>query len=398
MASGPGSFGWVFKIKPPQEEDRAAIARVEALAFNDEPRPGAVGLGGKLCAYEDDLLVGVATAIPLGQWFGGRRTSCSGVSGVAVAPEHRGRGVASRLMIELLRQEHQAGRALSVLYPANSALYRKLGYEFGGARPELAVPIADVPAGRGLPVSEAGGGQVPQLMKLFSHFASGHNGPVETDSPAFFVNRSLAHAGEGAHQRTVVVEGPNGLEGYASYFTGEGERAGRYRITCKHLVANTPAAFSSLLSYFRRFENSARTLAWYGPVGSAPMGLALSTNGFTMESNLVRWMTRVLDVPAALQSRGYAAVDGEVVIEVDDPLFPGNRGPWSVSATSGKVNVERATGTGKPLSINAFSALYTGYATPNDLVLAGMAESGDPRLGFLGELFAGPAPWMPDFF
>jgi predicted acetyltransferase len=117
-----------------------------------------------------------------------------------------------------------------------------------------------------------------------------------------------------------------------------------------------------------------------------------------MEHSSVRWMGRVLDVPAALEARGYAPVDGEATIEVDDPALPGNRGPWRVRAEGGRVSVAPGSGGTKPMSINAFSALYTGYATPTDLVLAGALDADDQRRPFLGALFAGTAPWMPDFF
>lgn len=410
-------------FKAPTDADRPALARVEGMAFNYEPRLERVVLDGRLCAYDGGSLVGTAAAIPLHQWFGGRRVPCSGISAVAVAPEYRGRGVASRLMVELLGQQRQAGRALSVLYPANSSLYRKLGYEFGGGRPQFAVPVTDLPSAKAQPVSEVAEGQLPELMQCFSRFASTQNGPVETEDETFFAGRWLAHAGEGTHQRTVVVNGTAGVDGYASYFTGEGERFGRFRVTCKHLVAATPDALVSLLSYFRRFENSAQTFAWYGPASGSPMSLVLLTHGFSMETVVLRWMARVLDVPAALEQRGFPPVDAQFSLKIDDELFPANRGPWLVSVSQGTAKVVASGGAGaagagagagaageargeteaggeaaEALSINAFSALYTGQATPADLVLAGLLRADDPRLDMFTELFAGPPPWMPDFF
>ena len=42
---------------------------------------------------------------------------------------------------------------------------------------------------------------------------------------------------------------------------------------------------------------------------------------------LFHWMLRVLDVPAALEARGYpAGVSGTLHLEVEDELFPENRG------------------------------------------------------------------------
>jgi predicted acetyltransferase len=210
--------------------------------------------------------------------------------------------------------------------------------------------------------------------------------------------------------RAVVVPNGEGVAGYASYYLepwgpgGLGQDS--YKAVCNHFVFDDARALRALLGYFRGFENAARDLAWYGPPSTSPMGLAIGSNGFSVKSDLTRWMTRVLDVPLALGSRGYPPVSGEAVLEIDDNLFPDNAGPWLVQADAGRVTVEpvgtataaRRQGAAKPLPIGLFSALYTGFASAADLVVMGALEEDDERVPFLSALFAGPVPWMPDFF
>jgi predicted acetyltransferase len=50
------------------------------------------------------------------------------------------------------------------------------------------------------------------------------------------------------------------------------------------------------------------------------------------------------------------------------------------------------------LPIGLFSALFTGFASPADLVVVGALDEDDERVPLLSALFAGPVPWMPDFF
>lgn len=387
----------MLDIRPPTEDNRDDLARIIGFAFNYQPQVGQIHLEGKLCAFDGNLLVGVAGSIPFGQWFGGRKLPCAGVASVAVSPEYRGRGAASRLMTQLLAHDREQGRSLSALYPANAPLYRKLGYEFGGLRPQLVASVADLPAGRADRVHEASPQQVPELMACFSRASAQHNGPVETDDSEYFSGRMLAFTSEGNHQRTVVVQGTDGIEGYASYFTGS-QGPGSVRLTCKHFVPATPAALRSLLAYFARFQNSAKELAWCGPANDAVMGMALASNGFAIESGATRWMERVLDVPAALGGRGYPPVSGRATLVVADPIFPQNNGPWLIEAEDRKVRISPGEAPGARLSIGALSALYTGQASPADLLLTGALEAGAAELGFLGALFAGPAPWMPHFF
>ena len=71
-------------------------------------------------------------------------------------------------------------------------------------------------------------------------------------------------------------------------------------------------------------------IAWFGPPTGGPVGLALATSTFALQPTLNRWMGRILDVPRALEGRGYPDVSGEVVVELSDPLFPDNAGPWLV--------------------------------------------------------------------
>jgi predicted acetyltransferase len=393
----------VLEIRPPTETDRAAIAALGALAFNMEARADRVAFDNRrrLCAYAGERVVAIAHSIPFGQWLGAKLVPCAGIGAVAVLPEYRGQGLARALVGELLARERQAGVAVSALYPANSELYRQLGYEYAGLHPGFRAPVADVPAARA-DVSEMAGADLDGVISCFSRFAADHNGPLQPLDRARWESDVLAHAGEGTHQRTVVVRGPDGaVAGYASYFL---ENAGDngYRVACKHLIALSAPALTSLLGYFRRFENGAREIAWFGPPTGGPVALALTTNAFALSPTLNRWMGRILDVPGALEGRGYPAVSGEVVVELRDPLFLENAGPWLVRADGGQVTVtpapRPAPASARPLPIGIFSALYTGFASAGDLVIQGALDAADERLALLSALFAGSVPWMPDFF
>jgi predicted acetyltransferase len=397
----------VLDIREATERDREAIANLAGLAFNFVLSPEVVSLPDSLCAYDGERVVGSCRAIPLHQWFGGARVPCAGVGAVAVLPEYRGRGVGGNLMRELLERRRLQGDVVSTLYPANAQLYRKLGYDYGGLRPEFNALLTDLPPSSG-EVRAMAKGDTADVMACFSRFAAGHNGPVETADPARFTDHALAHAGEGTHQRTVVVPGADGVDGYASYFLDKWDKDG-YAVHCKHLVALTPSALSAVLGHFRRFENAARDIVWHGPASTGAVGLALASTGFSIVPQLRRWMLRILDVPAALEARGYPGFSGQVVIAVDDPLYPANAGPWLVQVAEGRARVSPAPGPvagpvgaaaagRKPLPIGLFSSLYTGLATAGDLVLVGALDQDDPRLATLAALFAGPAPWMPDFF
>jgi predicted acetyltransferase len=399
----------VLEIREATEADREGIAFIDAFAFHGQLSADDVyPVEGTLCAMDANRVVGMSQAVSFGQWFGGAEVPCAGISGVAVLPEHRGRGVAAALMRDLLGVRRAAGDALTVLYPANSQLYHKLGYEFAGVRPYFTAPVADLPAARGDVelLSTADAADLEPLMSCFSRFVPAHNGPVQSHDPLWWAKRVLARKGDGLHQRTVVVPGPAGLDGYASYYTEERQEPQGVVVLCKHFVALSASALSTLLGYFRRFENSARLFGWPGPPSTSPVGLALSSNGFSINPSVSRWMGRVLDVPRALEARGYPrGVEAQLDIAVEDPLFADNSGSWELLVSGGRATVRRHgprvqgdLAPGRPLPIGLFSALYSGFASPTDLVSLGALDPADPRVAMLTALFGGATPWMPDTF
>jgi predicted acetyltransferase len=109
-------------------------------------------------------------------------------------------------------------------------------------------------------------------------------------------------------------------------------------------------------------------------------------------------MLRLLNVPAALSGRGYPPVTEELVLSVEDALFPENRGPWRVVAKDGETSVEPAPDAGRvrPIPIGTLSSLYSGFLSARDAVAFGLVD--EAAAPGLARLFGGPAPWMHDFF
>ena len=190
-----------------------------------------------------------------------------------------------------------------------------------------------------------------------------------------------------------------GVEGYASFLLSKASGAldFAYAVDCRHLVASSLEGYASLLSYMRTFRGLGEQLRFAGPPAH-PLGLLVEEQDVRPVWTY-RWMLRLLDVPGALEGRGYPPVSGEVVFAVEDALFPENRGPWRVVASEGDVRVERATGARtrmRPIPIGTLSSIYSGYLSAFDAVALGTVEE-DVAPG-IARLFGGPAPWMHDFF
>jgi predicted acetyltransferase len=117
-------------------------------------------------------------------------------------------------------------------------------------------------------------------------------------------------------------------------------------------------------------------------------------------------MLRLVDLPSALQARPWpSGVTGQVAFRVEDPVCPWNTGTWRLGLADGKALVEPAAAPGSgpgeaPVAdIRGLASLFTGFATPDDLVRAGLLTGFDPgAVELLRAAFASPRPWTAEFY
>jgi predicted acetyltransferase len=390
----------------PTEEHREQVARVMSVALNFGPawierRASLLHLEHFRCAFDGDHVVAVAAAHPLTQWFGGRELRCAGIYGVATLPEYRGAGLASRAVGMLLDEAQASGTPLSALYPSVLRPYRRLGFEIAGVQIEHEVPMSDLPVvSPALDVREHDPAEIDEVRECYRRVVATSNGPIDSDEPDWWSRRVMSHWNTEVVSRAVVCRDDDGVvRGYASYFhdEAEGPLAPAFRAVCKHLVAETPEALRSLVAFFRSFRGMGQALAFTGPP-NPPLAMMVPEQRIR-ERWSYRWMLRLLDVPSALEGRGYPPVSGEAVVAVDDPDAVENRGAFRLTADGGKLGVERTDVSGhRPVPVGALASMFSGYLPADAAVQLGYLDADDPAVPFLRELFAGSPPWMYDFF
>jgi predicted acetyltransferase len=399
-----------MEIRPPTEDERDQVVSVLRASINLphamlEERAPKIPLHEIRCAVEGDRVVSLAAGRSFRQWFGGRELAMNGIWGVGTLPEHRGTGLASRAVGQILTEARESGAALTALYPATLRPYRRLGYELAGTFTKHRVPLDD------LPRVEGGAGSVDVLeydpahdledvRSCYRRSIGDANGPIDSDSPAWWPQRIMGYGTKEQNHRAVVARGPDGIEAYASFALEKapGDLDVSFNIECRHFVFSTTRGLASMLGYFRGFRGLGQALQFTGPPAD-PLALLVEEQRVKPEW-IFRWMLRLLDVPSALTGRGYPSVSGEAVIAVDDELFPENRGPWKIEADEGGVKVTPADAgvSPRPIGIGTLSSMYSGYLSPFDAVRLGLLDAEDPAVPFLARLFSGSTPWMHDFF
>ncbi|RKH11101.1 GNAT family N-acetyltransferase [Corallococcus sp. CA053C] len=336
------------------------------------------------------------TLIRMGQFLGGRSVPLIGVGGVGVAPAHRGGGVATRLFHRFLREMRDEGAPLSVLYPATQPLYRRVGYEVAGARYEIHVDASSLELGeRTLTLRPMTASDDAAVQACYRRFAAAHHGWL--DRGEYIWKRVRTPRNDTAHG--FVVEGTSGVEGYVYLIRNLVPQGAvpKQALKLTDLVATTPAAARRLLRFLGDHRSLAQDILWHG--GADEPLLALVREQTYQVKLSMHWMTRLLDVPKALEARGWPqGLSGALHLDVQDDLFPENHGRFVLEVEGGAARV-RPGGEGRlRLHVRGLSPLFTGFLSPRALQLAGMLEADDASLTAASALFSGPAPSMRDMF
>jgi predicted acetyltransferase len=388
-------------VRTPREPaELEALAPILAWAFGMSAQDSlkwlaSTGLQHVRMGYSAARVVAGLVEIPMGQWFGGKSVPMLGVAGVATAPEARGQGLALALMRALLSEARARQFALSALYPATVALYRKAGYELAGAYCRFTLPLKDCPQPRSaLALRSATPEDDAAIERLYRTVASERNGYL--DRGPYVWARVRAPQGEPA--RVLVVEGSAGIEGYAAL--SQLRREGiHHDLALGDLVGATPGAMARLLRFLSDHRTTADNAIWYGGAADARL-FAFPERSFKIEVQ-THWMLRLVDVASALLARGYPEVTAELDLFVEDDVLPANNARYRLRLRDGTPELDVAAsgdGAAARLDVRALTALYSGVVTPAELVRAGMLSADARTLAALGRTFAGGAPAMADYF
>ena len=333
-----------------------------------------------------DKVVAGARIWDFDQWWAGRPVRMAGVAGVVVAPEFRGRGVGSLLMRGVLERSKAYGFPLTALYPATVVVYRHLGYEFAGGRYKFSFPAADVRVlgGKEVEVRQGGPDDAARLLELVAEVRSAGRESGMLRWPEAKVREWLGESETFSYLAD---------DGFVVY-TWDGSD-----LRVDEIVAGSEATARALWATVGSGSSIARSVhAYVAP--HDPIHLFLGHEA-DHTAQVQRWMLRLLDPQAAITARGWLpGVAVETEFEIDDAELPDNAGRWRLAVAGGAAELTASTGSGSVprLTARGLAALYGGTPLAS-LRAAGLATGGLPADdALLDTAFAGPAPYMLDFF
>jgi predicted acetyltransferase len=386
--------------RPATTDDLERIVALKGQAFNipeagrrrelEDPRPEELRV-----AEVGGEVAGTARAFPFAHFFGGRAVPATGISGVAVSAEARGTGVGSLIMRELMK-ELRSTTPISSLYPATVPIYRNVGYGFGGIRTFWKARLDSLPQERAVVVEAFTDEQAAEVNEAYERFASTTNGLIRRDE-RWWRRRVFSDWHDRSVYRYLVRE--NGtVTGWIVYVlesaTGD---AWRSNVAARDLVWSTPAAGRALLSVASLHRSTSSEITWPGPP-SEPLADLIGEDPVETQGTF-RWMLRLLDVPAAIESRGYHPhVEAAVTVAVRDPLLPENAGPWRIEVSGGQAKVLPGDAPDATVDVQTLASIWSSLHRARDAARAGGLDATQDAIDALELIFAGPLPWLADFY
>jgi predicted acetyltransferase len=348
-------------------------------------RTEAIAAGRMIGAYDGSRLVAHARLRPFRQYWGGRELDMAGIAAVVVAPDYRGQGAATALMSGVTRRASELGAAVSALYPTVPALYRGVGWEFGGVQHRITVDA--------------------DRLRRLGHTADAVR-RADVDSVDEVLDRMRTHWTRIGASGPKLLEPDELREQLAApdtygYLTDDGfviygwhERD----LFVTNLMAATEASLRALWSVVGSGASIAKSVhAYIPPRDPVHFLLDRGADGSTQHE---RWMLRLIDAPAAIGERGFAESGPvDVALTIADPLLPSCDGSWRLRIADGSGTLERTSESPDSLRLgpNGFAAMYAGTSLAT-LRAVGLATGGRPEDDRRLDSAFAAEPYLLEFF
>ncbi|MDT0301223.1 GNAT family N-acetyltransferase [Streptomonospora wellingtoniae] len=376
-----------WDVRVPEESELPAVAHVvrEAMLIADydfEEVRESIERDRALAAFDGARPVGTAGVHSFTMTMPGGPRRVAAVTGVGVWPTRRRRGVLSALMSRQLADIRDRGEDVAALFASEGGIYGRFGYGPAAGAVDFDVHTReaalrpDAPRDPALRLRLAGADDVRKELEEV-HKAAAAQRVGEFQRSAAWWDKLLRDKPEDRRGqsalRCAVAEDDAGPLGYVLYRTTQlwsehGAAEGGLRV--KEVYATAPAAATMLWEHVLTRDLVLRVSHDMAPPDD-PLFHLLADPYRARRRQVDNLWIRLVDLPAALEKRTYAA-PVDAVIEVGDRHCPWNAGRWRLSADT---TAARCTSTEAAPDVSL------------DVAHLGAAYLGDTRLG--GYLAAG---------
>jgi predicted acetyltransferase len=401
-------------VRAVEEHEVPTMVRTDSAGFGEDGTKWLEQAGRWLrtdlertaCAFEGDEMVGTSRNFSLEVTVPGAAiVPAAGVSAVAVLPTHRRRGVLTEMMQRLLDDAVERGEPIAILTASEGGIYGRFGFGVTSRAAAVSIDTRDVefarprPGGR-LRLVDPDEARKPQI-EVFERLRATDPGVVSRPESWW---SDIQYEKELGTRFDVLYESASGsLDGYVLYGMKDlWDPEPVHTLRVIDLVATTPEAEHALWRYLAEID-LVRTVKAMHVAPDSPLPWLLRSPRAAWPRSIHDWVWhRVLDVPAALGARTYAA-SGVLALEVHDPFRPGSAADGTFALDGGPDGATCApvqASADLVCDVSTLSAVWLGGVRWSELARAGLVEErSDGALARADAMFAStPLPFAYTWF
>lgn len=308
------------------------------------------------------------------------------VTGVAVAATHRRRGLLTRIMhTQLTAIRDRGAEPVAALWATEGGIYGRFGYGVAARHCEYTINRSLVqvtgPAPSGTLVQVKPADAAEDLAAVFERVRADRPGwssrpgkwwdVLLTDIPSRREGMSSLRA---AVYREGATSAPaRASAGYVLWRVkggwDESGPAGEVKVI--QVVAASPDAYRALWRFVTSIDLTRKVSYMFGAADEPLQHTVTESNGLDVSEDPSLWI-RIVDVPAALSARRYAA-PVDVVLDITDELVPENARRWRLTGDGSSVLCEPTSDEADlGLDVRELGAVYLGGTSLQSLADAGL--------------------------
>jgi predicted acetyltransferase len=325
------------------------------------------------------------------------------ISAVTVAPTHRRRGIATAMLTGELRTAAAAGYALAGLTVTEATIYGRWGFSPAAWASHV---VVDTRRARWTGPTAPGRLDFVARESLPERLAAVHE-RLRVRRPGAVPGwegrwRGVAgltpDAKDAKKVRAVAYTDTAGMErGIIVYTIEERDEYTEHELQVRALFADGDEALAALWRFAIEHDLVGKVTAELQPSVPPVQWMVSDRRAVTATLTDHHWL-RVLDVPRALASRGYAH-SLDVVVGVDDALGFAE-GAWRILiGADGEASVERTEAEPKVrMPVGSLASLLLGGVRATELATAGLVRGAGPHLAAIDAAFAPAATPLLDIW
>jgi len=368
-------------------EDWNAVSDVLFASFHESPDEITIAAERKtweperaVVAELDGTIRGHASSFTRDLAVPGATVPTAHVTMISVDATHRRQGLLNT-MIDMLHQDAaEHGEPIAALWASEGGIYQRYGYGLASQRAAVGGLSAEVrwrepgdgtrPRLRAVPPTDTA--PMREVYERVWRDRPGHSS--RNDAWWGYITTDSDELRDGATPiRAVIHDDEHGRpDGYLLWRVkkewNDLGHDGTVRVL--ELIAENPLAYRALWEFVLAVDLTRHFFQFFAAPDEPIVTAVTDPRRLGMKISDALYV-RILDLPAALRARRYAA-PVDVVLEVSDPRIPANAGRWRLRADGDSVSCDRTEDPADlAVPVNALGSAYLG-----GISLARMAAAG----------------------